>query len=60
MTRRKFVQKVIKAGSAVVLGVWWLAKKTAPRRFVWAVKTKQYPGRLRPLRNITKESKWSG
>ena len=60
MTRRKFVQKVIKAGSAVALGIWWLAKKTAPRRFVWAVRTKEYPGRLRPLRTITKESKWSG
>ena len=60
MTRRKFVQKVIEAGSAVVLGVWWLAKKAAPRRFVWAVKTKQYPGHLRPLQTITKEGKWSG
>jgi len=60
MTRRKFVQKVVKAGSAIILGAWWLAKKAAPRKFVWAVKTKKYPGSLKSLRNITKQSKWSG
>ncbi len=60
MTRRKFVQKLIKTGSAIIVGAWWLAKKAAPRKFVWAVKTKKYPGPLKPLRNITKQSKWSG
>lgn len=60
MTRRKFVQKVIKAGSAIIVGAWWLAKKTAPHKFVWAVKTKKYPGPLKPLRDIPKQSKWSG
>ena len=60
MTRRKFVQKVIKAGSAIIVGVWWLAKKTAPRKFVWAVKTRKYPGPLKLLRDIPKQSKWSG
>ena len=60
MTRRKFVQKVIKAGSAIIVGAWWLAKKTAPRKFVWAVKRKKYPGPLKPLRNVPKQSKWSG
>jgi hypothetical protein len=60
MTRRKFVQKLIKAGSAIIVGAWWLAKKTGPRKFVWAVKTKKYPGCLKPLRSIYKQSKWSG
>ena len=60
MTRRKFVQRVLKAGSAIVLGAWWVVKKSAPRRFVWAVKSKKYPGHLKPLRNIPKQSKWSG
>jgi hypothetical protein len=60
MTRRKFVKKVIKAGSAIILGAWWLAKKAAPRKFVWAVKTKKYPGSLRSLQDICKQSKWSG
>jgi len=60
MTRRKFVKKVIKAGSAIILGAWWLAKKAAPRKFVWAVKTKKYPGSLKPLQDVSKQSKWSG
>jgi hypothetical protein len=60
MTRRKFIQKLVKAGSAVIAGTWWLAKKTSPRKFVWAIKTKKYPGSLTSLRNICKQSKWSG
>ncbi len=60
MTRRKFVQKLMKAGSVIIFGAWWLAKKAVPRKFVWAVKTKKYPGRLKPLRDISKQSKWNG
>jgi len=60
MTRRKFVQKLIKAGSAIIVGAWWLAEKATPRKFVWALKTKKFPGSLKRLRNITKQSKWSG
>jgi hypothetical protein len=60
MTRRKFVQKLIHAGSAVIAGTCWLAKKAAPRKFVRAIKVKNYPGSLRPLRDISKQSKWSG
>ena len=60
MTRRKFVQKLIKAGSAIIVGVWWLAEKATPRKFVWALMTKKFPGSLKRLRNITKQSKWSG
>ena len=60
MTRRKFIQKLVKAGSAVIVGAWWLAKKAAPRKFMWAVKLKKYPGSLRPLGDIGKQSKWSG
>jgi len=60
MTRRKFIHKLIKAGSAIIVGAWWLAKKAAPRKFVWAVRLKKYPGSLRRLRDIRKPSKWSG
>lgn len=60
MTRRKFVQKLIGAVAAVVVGAWWLAKKTVPRKFVRAIKVKKYPGFLRPLRDICKQGKWSG
>jgi hypothetical protein len=58
MTRRKFIQKLIKAGAAIVLGAWWLAKE--PRKFVWAIRVKKYPGSLRPLGDIHKQGKWSG
>ena len=60
MTRRKFIQRLIKTGSAVIAGTCWLAKKAAPRKFVQAIKVKSYPGSLRPLRDISKQSKWSG
>jgi hypothetical protein len=60
MTRRKFIQKLIKSSSAIVFGICWLAKKTVPRKFVRAVRTKKYPGFLKPLRDIHKPGKWSG
>jgi len=60
MTRRKFIRKLIKTGSVIVLGTWWLAKKTVPRKFVRAIGVKKYPGALRPLKNIYKQGKWSG
>ena len=60
MTRRKFIQKLIKAGSAIAVGASWLMSKAAPRKFVWAVRLKKYPGSLKPLRDVYKEGKWSG
>jgi len=60
MTRRRFIQKLVKASSVIIAGTSWLAKKAMPRRFVWAMPLKKYPGRVRPLRDIHKQSKWSG
>ena len=60
MTRRKFIQRFIKAGAMIIAGTSWLAKKAAPRRFARAVRLKKYPGPLRPLRNIRKQGKWNG
>ncbi len=60
MTRRKFIRKLIKAGSAIIAGGWWLAKKATPRKFVRAARLKKYPGSLKPLGDIHKQSKWSG
>jgi len=60
MTRRKLIQKLIKAGLAVIVGLGWLAKKAAPRKFIRAVVLKKYPGSLRPLGDISKQGKWSG
>lgn len=60
MTRRKFIQELIKAGSAIIIGVCWVAKKASPRRLVCAVRLKKYPGLLKPLQDVNKQSKWSG
>jgi len=60
MTRRKFIRRLIKAGSAIVVGFSWLASKASPRKFIWAVRAKKYPGIVKPLRDISKQSKWSG
>jgi len=60
MTRRKFVRKLIAAGSAIVGCASWLGRKAAPQRFVRAVRAKKYPGVLKPLRDITGPGKWGG
>ncbi|NIP26162.1 MAG: hypothetical protein GWN67_17430 [Phycisphaerae bacterium] len=60
MTRRKFIQKLITTGSVMMAGASWLMRKAAPRRFVRAFRVKKYPGSVRPLRDISKQSKWSG
>jgi len=60
MTRRKFIQKLIKASSAIAVSASWLVRKATPRKFVWAARLKKYPGSLKPLRDISKQGKWSG
>jgi len=60
MTRRKFINKLIKKGSMIIAGISWLAKNANPHKFVRAMRTKKYPGRLKPLRDISKQGKWSG
>jgi len=60
MTRRKFIRKLITAGSAIAVSASWLVSKATPRRFLWAVREKKYPGSLKPLGDISKQGKWSG
>jgi len=60
MTRRKFILRLIKAGSAIAVGASWLISKAAPRKFIWAGRVKKYPGALKPLRDISKQGEWSG
>jgi hypothetical protein len=60
MTRRKFIQDLIKGGAAIIVGVCWLAEKASPRKFVRALRLKKYPGFLKPLQDVHKQSKWSG
>jgi hypothetical protein len=60
MTRRTFLQKILAAGSTVLVAGWVLAKTVAPRRFLRAKPLSKYPGRLKTITNITSQSKWSG
>ncbi len=60
MTRRKFIRKLIKTGSAIVVGASWLISRASPRKFIWAARVKKYPGPLKPLGDISKQGKWSG
>ncbi|MGD9110662.1 MAG: hypothetical protein PVG93_06940 [Phycisphaerales bacterium] len=64
MTRRKFLDGILRTGSAVVVlglsGVRWLAGKTLPRRFVRAARMNKYPGSIKQLGEINEQSKWSG
>ncbi len=73
VTRRKFIQKLIKAGCSLVIGDWLLVignwSGTSTRftsyqlpvtKFVWAIRLKKYPGSLKPLQDVSKQSKWSG
>ena len=60
MTRRKFICKLVGAGSTILAGGLWLAKKAVPRRFVRAVGLGKYPGSLKSLGDIDTKGKWSG
>jgi len=60
MTRRKFIQKVIKIVLAIVSGAWFLAKNVTPRKFIRAVKLNIFPGSVKPLQEIKSQGKWSG
>ena len=60
MTRRKFIRNLITTGSAIAIGASRLISKASPRKFIWAVRIKKYPGPLKPLGEISRQSKLSG
>jgi hypothetical protein len=60
MTRRKFIQKLLKIVLALIVGSSWIVKKAVLPKFVRAVRLEKYPGRLRPLQDISKQDNWSG
>jgi hypothetical protein len=60
MTRRKFIQQLLKIGATVIVGISWLAEKTPLRKFIRADSLGKYPGVVRPLKDINKQGKWSG
>jgi len=60
MTRRKFINNLIKVAGVVAAGTWWAAKKAIPKKFIEAVPLKKYPGSLGKAAKIEKYGKWSG
>ena len=60
MTRRQFIQLLTGIAAAAVIGIERLAKKAVPRKFVQAGRAEKYPGSLKPLGDIYKQSKWNG
>jgi hypothetical protein len=60
MTRRKFIHKLLGAGSLILAGAGLLAKKIVPGRFVRALRYHKYPGRFRAPDDIFNQSKWNG
>ncbi len=65
MRRRKFVRKLTQVCLTVVAGTFTLAGRVSAqrvklRKFVRAIPTKQYPGRVKCLDGIFEQSKWSG
>lgn len=58
MTRRKFIKVLAKTGAVIVVGVSWPARAT--RKFVRAIRLKDYPGSVKPLGDVSKQGKWSG
>ncbi len=62
MSRRRFCRMVGVAAAATASSVWLLVKKTVPPRIVVALRTKTYPGEVRPIdeTEIAKPGKWAG
>jgi hypothetical protein len=60
MTRREFIQFVLKTASAIAVGAYFITDKVSPRRFIRAVRQKKYPGSVKQLSNINTQGKWRG
>jgi len=64
MTRREFVQFVLKTASAIPIcigiGAYFITEKVSPRKFIRAVRQKKYPGSVKQLSNINTQGKWNG
>lgn len=60
MTRRNFMQVFTGAVSTGLALLWWLMKKTVPRKFTRAARCKNYPGPVKGLNDINNVGKWSG
>ena len=54
-----FLKSVLIAMGARASGLWWTTKKRCGK-FVRAVKSKWYPGKVEKISDIDKIGKWSG
>lgn len=62
LTRRIFMKILLGALAAWLAGAWGLAQRSAPARFVRAIKAHKFPGRLRSLDEaaVRQPARWSG
>jgi hypothetical protein len=60
VTRRRFVQVLAGAASALCAGLFWVGRKASPRRVVRALRLGTYPGEVVPMEDVGQQSKWSG
>jgi hypothetical protein len=65
MTRRRFIRKLAQICSLIVAGASAFTQRASAqtaklRKFVRAVRAREYPGTVKPLQDIREPSKWSG
>jgi hypothetical protein len=62
MTRREFIQFVLKITSAIAIDAVAIGEKVSPRKFIRAIRHKKYPGSIKELSNINinTKGKWNG
>jgi hypothetical protein len=60
MTRREFIQSILKTASAIAISAYFIGEKVSPRKFIRAIRQKKYPGSIKPLSGINTQGKWSG
>jgi hypothetical protein len=60
MTRREFMQCVLKTASVIAVGAYFITQKALPRKFMQAIRQKKYPGIIKQLSNVYTQGKWRG
>jgi len=62
LKRRSFLKGLLAAAAGFVVGGWKLFERTAPVRFVKALHTTKYPGRVVKMveSEVQKPGRWNG
>ena len=62
MTRRTFVATLAAAGTGLLTGAAWVARRLAPQRILSAARGRFFPGKIRPLKEneVIEPGKWAG